>query len=53
MADASVGVAIPEIIDPRTRIISINGRASVFKISDDDADLAFGKNSISIFLLFL
>ena len=50
MADASVGVAIPAIIDPNTSIIRISGRASVLRISDTGAFFAFGSNRIFGFL---
>ncbi len=42
MAEASVGVAIPAIIDPKTRTIKVNGRARVFKISELEDDWASG-----------
>ena len=44
IADASVGVAIPAMIDPRTRTIKSKGMASVFKTSMLDADWALGSN---------
>ena len=50
IADASVGVAIPPIIDPNTRIMRISGRASVLRISDIGAFFAFGSKKIFGFL---
>ncbi len=40
IADASVGVAIPAIIEPKTKIIKSNGKASVLRISLNDAEFA-------------
>jgi hypothetical protein len=50
IAEASVGVAIPAIIDPKTKIISKRGRARVFNISLNEAELASGSNKIFGFL---
>ena len=44
MAEASVGVAIPAIMDPKTRTIKTNGRARVFKTSEIEGDCASGLN---------
>ena len=53
MAAASVGVAMPAIIEPNTIIISSKGIARVFKSSDLRGGLSSGLNSISAFLEFL
>ena len=52
IAAASVGVAIPPIIEPSTNTISINGRANVFKISIFGGVIESGKNWIFKFFEF-
>ena len=52
MAAASVGVAIPPIIDPKTKTISTRGRANVFKISVFGGDTKSGKNWMFTFFEF-
>ena len=50
IADASVGVAIPAIIEPKTKIIKSSGKARVLRISLNDAEFASGSNRIFGFL---
>ena len=52
IAEASVGVAIPAIIEPRTIIISIKGRARVFNISVIGVVAASDKETILGFFEF-
>ena len=52
IADASVGVAIPAIMEPKTKIIYINGKARVLRISLDVAGFAPGSNKIFGFFRF-